>query len=349
MAHDVGERAREHAHLAVEGLQAAERLAVDPGAVLGDGPAVAVLHDPGIGRIRRQRRRQHDRTGARPAAAVRRREGLVQVDVHAVDAEIARPHAADDGVEVGAVAVEVGARRVHGLGRSRRSRVSNRPQVFGLVSMIAATSGPSAALSAARSTRPLSLAGIGFTVKPSAAAVAGLVPCADSGASTRAPLGALALGFEGGGDRHHAAHLAMRAGGGRHRHGRHAGQGLEPVRQAIDQLQRALHGRDRLQRMEVADAGEARHLLVDARIVLHGARAQRVDAHVDGVVLLAEPRVVLHDLRLGQARQADLAGAAQAVEAILRPSAAPAGRRRSVPAGPSRRSAAPRSAARGCR
>ena len=61
---------------------------------------------------------------------------------------------------------------------------SNSPQVLGLVSMIAATSGPSAAFKAARSTRPRSLAGIGLTVKPSEAAVAGLVPCADSGAST---------------------------------------------------------------------------------------------------------------------------------------------------------------------
>src|SRR3712207_7949682 len=47
------------------------------------------------------------RTGA--AAAMRRREGLVQVDVHGVDAEIARPHLADDGVEVRAVAIEIGA------------------------------------------------------------------------------------------------------------------------------------------------------------------------------------------------------------------------------------------------
>ena len=40
----------------------------------------------------------------------------MQVDVHGVDAEIARPHLADDGVEVGAVAVEVGAGLVHGVG-----------------------------------------------------------------------------------------------------------------------------------------------------------------------------------------------------------------------------------------
>jgi hypothetical protein len=35
---------------------------------------------------------------------MRRRERLVQVDVHRIDAEVARPHLADDGVEVRAVA-----------------------------------------------------------------------------------------------------------------------------------------------------------------------------------------------------------------------------------------------------
>src|SRR4029453_12935494 len=69
--------------------------------------------------------------------------------------------------------------------------------------------------------------------------------------------------------------------------------------------------------VQVADAGEARDLLVDARVVLHGARAQRIDAHVDGVVLLAEARVVLHHLRLRKTGQADLAGALQAVQAVL--------------------------------
>jgi hypothetical protein len=47
---------------------------------------------------------------------MRRGESLVQVDMHGVDAEVARPHLADDGVEVGAVGVKVGARRVHGIG-----------------------------------------------------------------------------------------------------------------------------------------------------------------------------------------------------------------------------------------
>ena len=64
----------------------------------------------------RQRFRQHDRAAARTAAAVGRGEGLVQVDVHGVDAEVGGADPADDGVEVGAVAVEEGAGRVDGVG-----------------------------------------------------------------------------------------------------------------------------------------------------------------------------------------------------------------------------------------
>ena len=36
--------------------------------------------------------------------------------MHAVDAEVARPHPADDGVEVGAVAIEEGADGMRGFG-----------------------------------------------------------------------------------------------------------------------------------------------------------------------------------------------------------------------------------------
>ena len=39
----------------------------------------------------------------------------MQIDVHSVDAQVAGPHLADDGVEVGAVAVEVAAGLVQGV------------------------------------------------------------------------------------------------------------------------------------------------------------------------------------------------------------------------------------------
>ena len=51
--------------------------------------------------------------------------------------------------------------------------------------------------------------------------------------------------------------------------------------------------------------------------MLHGAGAQRIEPHVDGVVLLAEARVVADRLGLGEAGQADLALALQPAEAIL--------------------------------
>ena len=106
-------------------------------------------------------------------------------------------------------------------------------------------------------------------------------------------------------DRHHAAQLAMRAGLRRQRDRRHAGQLAQPARQLGDQRERARHGRLRLQRMDVAEAGQPRHLLVQARIVLHRARAERKHAGVDAVVHARQPHVVAHRLRLGEAGQAD--------------------------------------------
>ena len=50
--------------------------------------------------------------------------------------------------------------------------------------MMAATSGPSSGFTSSTCTQPSSRAGTDLTVKPSSAAVAGLVPCADSGTST---------------------------------------------------------------------------------------------------------------------------------------------------------------------
>ncbi|MNE45844.1 hypothetical protein D3C80_1401520 [compost metagenome] len=115
----------------------------------------------------------------------------------------------------------------------------------------------------------------------------------------------LALGFVGGADGHQAAQLAVRAGLGRQGHRRHARQGRQPMGQLVHQLQRALNRRLRLQRVDVREAGQTRHLLVQTRVVLHRARAQRIDGQIDGVVLLAQAHIVAHGLGLGQAGQTD--------------------------------------------
>ena len=44
---------------------------------------------------------------------MRCRKRLVQVDVHRINAEITRPHLADNRVEIRTIAVEIGARCVH--------------------------------------------------------------------------------------------------------------------------------------------------------------------------------------------------------------------------------------------
>ena len=60
-----------------------------------------------------------------------------------------------------------------------------------------------------------------------------------------------------------------------------------------------------LQRMQIGKAGQPRQLLVEPRVVLHRARAERVEAAVDRVVLLRQPGEMPHDLRLAEPGQAD--------------------------------------------
>jgi hypothetical protein len=54
--------------------------------------------------------------------------------------------------------------------------------------------------------------------------------------------------------------------------------------------------------MEVAEARQARHALVQPGIVLHRAGAERKQPRVDAVIHLAEADVVPHRLRFGEAR-----------------------------------------------
>src|SRR5436853_4910741 len=98
----------------------------------------------------------------------------------------------------------------------------------------------------------------------------------------------------------------MRAGLGRERNGRHAGELAKPARKLRDQLECARHGRLRLQRMDVAEARQPRHFLIEAWIVLHGARSERKHAAIDAVVHARETHVVAYGFGLGESRQTDV-------------------------------------------
>ena len=81
----------------------------------GVASSVSVRFRPGHhrrGQVRRQPLRGADRASARPAAAVGRAEGLVQVQVTNVEAQVAQLHPAQQGVHVGPVAVDQPARLV---------------------------------------------------------------------------------------------------------------------------------------------------------------------------------------------------------------------------------------------
>src|SRR5262245_23281530 len=55
--------------------------------------------------------------------------------------------------------------------------------------------------------------------------------------------------------------------------------------------------------MQACEPGQPRHVLVDLRVVLHGARAERIEVRVDAVVHAREARVMTDHVELGHLRQ----------------------------------------------
>ena len=83
--------------------------------VAGRTPDARRLRERMPGQVRREVRLRRDRADARAAAAVRDAEGLVQVEVRDVAAEVAEARVAEQRVEVGAVDVDLAAGLVHGI------------------------------------------------------------------------------------------------------------------------------------------------------------------------------------------------------------------------------------------
>src|SRR6267143_488045 len=71
--------------------------------------------------------------------------------------------------------------------------------------------------------------------------------------------------------------------------------GLVPC-QLVHQLERALGERLGGVRVEAREAGQAGHVLVEPRVVLHRARAERIEMRVHAVVHARETRVVADDV-----------------------------------------------------
>ena len=134
------------------------------------------------------------------------------------------------------------------------------------------------------------------TSSPAIVTVAGLVPWAVSGVSTLwrwTPLGLVV-----GARQQQARELAVRPGRGLQRDVWQPGDLRQGALQVPHQLQRALRALGVLQRVQTRVSGQRGDALVQARVVLHRARAERVEARVQVEVALGEADVVAHDLRL---------------------------------------------------
>ena len=126
---DVRVGAHHHAEVAEERAHATDAVR----ALAIDDVRVALARTTGVGWNGSRMLRERHRARAGAAAAVRRGERLVQVELHHVDAHVARARAAQDGVHVRAVAVHQAAPLVDQLARAAACALSYSPSVFGLV------------------------------------------------------------------------------------------------------------------------------------------------------------------------------------------------------------------------
>jgi len=242
-------------------------------------------------------RAHRHRPAAGAAAAVRLGERLVKVVVDDVEAHVARPRAADDGVQVRAVVVEERAARVEDLGdlldalveQAERRRVRQHEPGRPVVDLRAQVVQVEVAAVGRRDLLELEA---GHRHAGRVRAVRRV------GGDDHVPPRLAAVG-EGGAHQHQAGELSLGARRRLQRHGREPCDLGEDLLELPHELERALRTLVLLQRVQVAEAGQPDDTLVDAGVVLHRARPERVEARVDPEVAVGERGEVADDLVLG--------------------------------------------------
>ena len=224
----------------------------------------------------------------------------MRVVVHQVDAHVARPDDAEDRVHVGAVEVEQAAPFVEQLGDRADLRVEQAERI-GVGHHEDGRLVVSLALKSSRSTSPLALLLMVTASKPGemrrgGIRAVGAVGDEDLG-PLLAPIAEIGRGDEQGGQ------LALGAGRRLEAHRvqpRDLGEHLLELEEELEQsLQRPLI----LIGMLRTEAGQPGQSLVPLRVVLHRARAERVEVRVDRHVERRQVRVVPDDVQLAQLGQ----------------------------------------------
>ena len=189
------------------------------------------------------------------------------------------------------------------LGDLADLRARTAPSVFGLVIMNTAASSSSFALQVVQVDEPVGVAldGDGLEARPASpwpgwcrGRCRGRAPsCA-----RLAPVAEVARG-----DTSSAGQLALRPGRRLQRDGRQPGDLREVLLQLVEQLAaRPAALPSSWQRMQVGEARQRREPLVPLRVVLHRARAERIEVGVDRSCASRAVEVA-HDLQLGDLRQ----------------------------------------------
>ena len=80
--------------------------------------------------------------------------------------------------------------------------------------------------------------------------------------------------------------------------------------QFILNLERTLHGGRVLQRVNIGQARQPRHIFVQARIIFHSTRAERIKTHVNRVIEPRQMGKMAHYVQFADFRQAQLFGVA---------------------------------------
>ena len=292
-AAQVGVRADEDAEVAVEAVEPPDRLRT----VMVEEEPGAVALDRRRGQVGGQRRLDPDGARPGPSAAVRGRERLVEVEVDDVEPHVARPHQAEQRVQVGAVHVEERARVVDDL-RDLDNLFLEEPERVGVGEHQRGAVVVDQFREVAHVDQALGVGMNGLNLVPRQRG-GGRVGAVRRIGDDDAPAG-VATRRVVGVDHQDARELALRAGGGLQRHAIHARHFLQPLFEFIHQTQRALRERLALQGVRGRRARVPRHLLVDLGVVLHRARPQWIKAAVHAVVLAGEARVVPNDVHLAE-------------------------------------------------
>ena len=226
--------------------------------------------------------------------------------MHRIDAKIAGANLADDGVEIGPIAIDEPAGGMHCI-RDGLEITLEQTAGIGICDHHGGYVGSEAGLqrrqiNPARCCRrdvldPVAGKGCGCGIGAMGA-------FGDQNHCAR-----IAARLEGGADTQQPAQLAMRARLGRHRNAVHPGQCDQPLGQLIDDLQRPAHRMLRLEGVDIGKPGQPGNLLIKPRIVLHRARAKRERPQIDGIVLAAEASIMTHRFGLGQTGQSERRGA----------------------------------------